>query len=203
LQYQTFRTSDFLVSLVDIPTGEKPRNLSIGEITAKLGGKAYGFLLLLFGLPNLLPIPGLPILCGLVLLFIGWQLMMRSPVLWLPSMLSEKEVSRQKLAGIIHKAFPLIVKLENLSRSRLGFMATDEMMRIIGIIVVALAISLIIVPIPFVGSMPQGLAVVFLGLGMVERDGLIISIGLVLAAVAASVVSAIGFYFIKGFGLLF
>jgi hypothetical protein len=200
LPYQPKRTSDFLVNLVHARQSE---NLAIGEIIKLAGSRAYGFLLIIFGLPNILPIPGLPVLCGLILFFVGIQLVLRNPVVWMPAMVTEREISTQKLAQVIKKAFPLIEKIEKFARPRLDIMVRDEIVRIIGIIVTALAFSLIIVPIPFVGSMPQGIAIVLLGLGLIERDGVIIAFGFVFSAIATAVITGIGFAIVKGWGILF
>lgn len=197
------RTSDYLVNLVHGPDAKLNPTLTIGSLMTSMGGKAYGLLFIVFGLPNVLPIPGLPILCGIVLLFIGVQLALRAPSPWLPRALSEREVSRASLASVIKKAFSFIVRLETFSKPRFELMAGDEILRVIGIIVALLAVSLIIIPIPWVGSMPQGLAISVLGIGMVERDGIVISIGFILAGLASLGISAIGFALIKSYGLLF
>jgi hypothetical protein len=200
---ETQRTSDYLVNLVHGPEAKLHPTLTIGSLMHSMGGKAYGLLFIVLGLPNILPIPGLPILCGLVLLFIGVQLAIRAPSPWLPRALSEREISRASLASVIKRLFTWVVRLENISKPRFSLMASDEILRLIGIIVALLAISLIIIPIPWVGSMPQGLAISILGIGMVERDGIVISIGFVLAAIASLTITAIGFALIKSYGLLF
>jgi hypothetical protein len=197
------RTSEFLVNLIDKPNEKSNLDISIGTLISSMGGKAYGLIFLLFGLPNILPLPGLPILCGFILFIFGVQLFIRAPSPWMPRTISDRGISKQKLALIINKVFPFIVKLEAISRPRFSLLASDEILRIIGLIVSILAISLIIIPIPWVGSMPQGFAIAILGIGMVERDGLIITIGLIFAGIASLAITAIGFALIKSYGLLF
>ena len=51
-------------------------------------------------------------------------------------------------------------------------------MRLIGFLLLALALGLIFAA-PIVGQIPLGLAVCLVGLGLVERDGVVVSVGLI------------------------
>jgi hypothetical protein len=66
---------------------------------------------------------------------------------------------------------------------------TDSVGKIlIGIVIFALGFVMIL-PIPFVGNMPPGLAASVIAIGMTERDGLLVLIGTVASAVAIAVAS--------------
>jgi hypothetical protein len=193
------RTSDFLVELVE----GGAQKISVQELLIAFKTRAYGLVFLLFGLPNILPIPGLPVLCGIILLFVSVQLIFGNLTPWLPFWLLRVEIQRAKLAFVVHKAIPYIWKIERFSRTRFTGLLHHTSQRLIGLVVAFLAVSLIVIPIPWVGSMPQGVAIVLLGLGMLENDGLILLIGCVFAALATLVVFSIIYALYFGVGLLF
>jgi hypothetical protein len=57
-------------------------------------------------------------------------------------------------------------------------------------LVVAVLGFVMILPIPFIGNMPPGFAAAVIALGMTERDGLIVLIGLVVSMAAIAIASA-------------
>ena len=56
---------------------------------------------------------------------------------------------------------------------------------ILGAVLIVLSIGLLTAA-PFIGQIPWGIAVCLVGLGLVERDGVLVIAGLVAAAVGAS-----------------
>ena len=65
-------------------------------------------------------------------------------------------------------------------------------MRGMGVLILALALALIVAP-PFFGQIPLGLAVSLIGLGLVERDGFVVLIGLLIGGVGVGI--SIGFVY--------
>ena len=65
-------------------------------------------------------------------------------------------------------------------------------MRLMGGIILVLALGLLFAP-PFVGQIPLGLAVCLVGLGLVERDGLVIIGGLVIGSIGLTL--SLGFVY--------
>jgi hypothetical protein len=61
-----------------------------------------------------------------------------------------------------------------------------------GVIILVLALGLLFAP-PFVGQIPLGLAVCLVGLGLVERDGLVIVGGLVIGSIGLTL--SLGFVY--------
>jgi hypothetical protein len=60
---------------------------------------------------------------------------------------------------------------------------------LIGVVILVLGFVMIL-PIPFVGNMPPAIAASVIALGMTERDGLIVMIGLAVSVAAVVVASA-------------
>jgi hypothetical protein len=177
------RIADVLAALVR-PNGEADDpNPTIEALTAALGKRSFGIVLVLFGLPNLLPIPGLPMLCGVVIGVIGVQMMLGAQSLKLPRWLSQRRIKRADLARLVSKAEPALRALEKLTRPRFSFLTSPQAERVLGAVVLALGVALQ-APIPFFGGIAPGLGVVLLGLAMTERDGVLLVAGLVVSSFA-------------------
>lgn len=165
--------------------GEK---ISIGEIIDKLDARAFGLGVLMFALPSCLPMPpGVPTIVGVVLLIVSIQMVMFRSELWLPRLISDRSFARAPLVGGIRKVKPRLEALERFAKPRLLFLTGRLGTFLIGVIVLIMAIVLIL-PLPPGGNLPPALACAVLGMGLAERDGVIILLGL-LASIAALVIS--------------
>ncbi len=91
----------------------------LGEIIALLGKRSFGIVLVLFGLPNLLPVPGLPILCGVIVAVVAWQMLQGHEALVLPGWLAQRRVKRRDLQNVLVKAQPTLRWFEAVMRPRL------------------------------------------------------------------------------------
>ncbi len=200
------RTSEILTSLMAAQAAthsELLKEVSVGELIAALRNRAFGMSLILFGLPNILPIPGLPIICGLVLAILALQIAFGRETPWLPQGIAGRRISRSKLNGILTRALPWIKKIERFSRPRYAIATSAVVRRVVGGTVFLLAILLIVMPIPWIGSMPQGIAIILFGLGIAERDGILIASGFVFSALACLVGAGIAFVLWYGVNILF
>jgi hypothetical protein len=110
----------------------------------------------------------------------------------LPGFVARRTVSVALLKKSAPRLAAVLAWIESLLRPRLDFMSTPRAERLIGILCVLLAI-LTTLPIPFGHQLPA-LAVVLIGLGLIERDGLAMLAGVVLGAVglAALVMLVLG-----------
>lgn len=177
------RTSELLAAVLAAHTG--PR-VSVGELIDALRNRAFGISFLLFGLPNCIPMPpGIPVVCGIILALIGMQMVIGRQELWLPKIITNRTFSRSVLETIITRSQSWIVRLERWSQPRLELFSGPTARRVVGCVVVVLGIVLLL-PIPFFGNIPPGIAVCILGLGLVERDGGVILAGFVAAALASA-----------------
>lgn len=163
--------------------------LTLGKIAQELGSRSMGALLLFLALPMVLPIPapGISVVFGLPLTLICAQLLAGRRCLWLPKRLAEQTVSRGNLRVYLRKALPLARKLEKIVRPRLGGMTRGFGPVLVGAMGVVLAL-IITLPIPL-GHLVPGTAISLMALGLMERDGLAIILGLVIGAMALFVVT--------------
>lgn len=179
------RTSEVLRELAE----EEGERVTFREITLGLKHRAFGFTLLIFALPCCLPMPpGIPTVCGIALVIIALNLIAARQRLWLPGVIADKSVSRADLRRIVARATPYLERLEKVCKPRLGIVTDSVGKVLIGIVIFALG-AIMILPIPFVGNMPPGLAATVIAIGMTERDGLVVLIGTVASGVAIAVAS--------------
>lgn len=163
------RTSDMLAGVLGAHPEERIR---VGDLVAGLRNRVFGLTFLVFGIPNCIPMPpGVPVICGIVLGFVAAQLALGRDFPWLPARVADKTFPRSVLVSIVERAVPIIRKFERLSRPRLDVLVTSGARRAIGAIIVLLA-GILILPIPFLGNMPPGIAICIFGLALIERDGL-------------------------------
>jgi hypothetical protein len=180
------RTSDLLVAAVQ---GESER-VTIGEILDALDNRAFGLATLLFAIPSVIPMPpGVPTVVGIALLIVSIQMVLGREDLWLPSLLSKRSFSRKALVDGFLKIKPQLDFIERFTRPRLLFLTGRLATVMIGIVILAMAVVLIL-PLPPGGNFPPALACAVLGMGLVERDGAIVLLGLVVT-VAASIAAAL------------
>ncbi len=183
------RTSDVLTLLAS----QESERLTVGDIIAVLRDRAFALLVVLHGLPNCLPMPPpIPLVCGLLLLLIAVQIVagMSSP--WLPKRVLGQSVARETVAKAVTRAVPLLRRLERWSKPRMSVFETAIGMRGTGVLILAMALALIVAP-PFFGQIPLGLAVSLIGLGLVERDGIVVVVGVAIGGVGVGI--SIGFVY--------
>lgn len=174
MDHRTPRTSELLSAVLAAQEGEQ---VAIGDLVNALRNRAFGILFLIFGIPNCIPMPpGIPVICGIILMLIGMQMAMGRQELWLPEWLARRTFSRAMLDAIVTRSKPYIERFEKISGPRHEQFTGPLARRVVGATVVLLGFILLL-PIPFLGNLPPGFAVCVFGLGLVERDGLIILAG--------------------------
>ena len=179
------RTSEVLR---EIAAGEGER-VTFRDILTVLRHRAFGFTLLIFALPCCLPMPpGIPTVCGAALVIIALNLIAARQRLWLPGAIAAKSVARADLQRLVDRAVPYLERLERVCKPRLPIVTEPIGKILIGLVILMLGFIMIL-PIPFFGNIPPGFAATFIAIGMTERDGLIVLIGLVVSAVAVAVAS--------------
>ncbi len=164
--------------------------ITIGELKDALSGKAYGILLLLLAIPNLIPIPapGLSAALGAPLILVTFQLMLGLKTPWLPKFIASRHIKRAALRRTCNRVIPHLEKLEFITGPRLTFLVSYPADRFIALVCVILSL-MIMLPVPFGNALP-GLAICLFALGILQRDGLFIIFGIIIALLGAAIISA-------------
>ncbi len=180
----------------DSPVGEKTSvllrrvlrelpdtDVRIGYLVLQLRRRSFGGLLIFLAALGLLP--GISVLAGLAMIVPGLQMAagFRAPVL--PRFVRKRKIDTQKLRELGDKTAQLIEWSERFVRPRWLFMTLPIMASIIGILVTALAL-VVMIPLPFTNFCPA-LALLCLSLGILERDGLLILLGILIGATALTI----------------
>ncbi len=186
------RLSDMLTQIANDPERD---SIAVADVRDAMGDRAFGALMFVFAAPNALPVnmPGVSVVLGVPLLFLALQLTLGFAVPWLPRLLVDRRIRRQRFARVMSHAVPWIRRAERLLRPRVTVLADGAFERVIGLACVALCVVLIL-PIPFANAGP-GVAICVLALALLERDGLAtlvgLSIGVAAVALAWGVILAI------------
>ncbi len=156
-------------------------DIRVREILELLGERAFGLAILVFTLPNSLPIPsppGFSAVTGIPILLLAAQMVLGRLTPWLPRRIGDYSFSREKFATLLKKALPYIRRIERLLHPRLAFMHGALAERMVGLVIVFLALVLSL-PIPF-GNFVPGLSMSLIAIGMLERDGALMLAGILL-----------------------
>jgi len=192
------RLSEMLTELANDPSRE---TISIADIRDAMGDRAFGALMLVFALPNALPVnaPGVSTVLGAPLLFLAAQLILGFKAPWLPAFVMRRSLRRESFARAMGVAVPWIRRLEKLLKPRLQLLASSWAERAVGLVCAVLAIVLML-PIPF-ANMPPAVAICVMAMALLERDGLATLAGLALAAGALSIASGVILGIVKAVSL--
>ena len=191
----------FFDALLALAADRSRERIFIADIVQVMGDRALAVLILLFALPNALPMPpGTSAVLGLPLLFLTAQLALgRKP--WLPRAIVSRSLARNDFSALLNRAAPWLRRAQRWLRPRLDMLLSPLATRLTGALCVVLALILLL-PIPF-GNMPTALAISMLALGMLQRDGAWIVAGIATALASIAVVSGAVLALVKtGVGLL-
>ena len=171
------RTSTLLRDFAAAVTQER---VSVGEIVVALGDRGLGVLIAIFAIPNMLPsaVPFGNTVFGVFPLVFAVHLACGFDRLMLPSFIANRSISASSFKALVPRVAAVLSWFERLLKPRFPGVTGLSIERVVGVICVVLALVTMI-PIPFAHNLPA-LALVLIGLGLIERDGLAIVIGAVI-----------------------
>lgn len=177
------RVSELLSSLKERQKGEKA---SVDDIVDTFESRGFGPLLIVPAILGMIaPIPGVPTVCGIFMALVAVQQLFGRTRPWLPERLRRASISAKRLDRTIERSLPWVRRLEKLLKPRLTFVASGKSQRAIALLVVLLSLSLAPLELlPFAAALPSAM-LLFMALGMIARDGLVIlaSLGVALVGV--------------------
>lgn len=188
------RLSDILEGLASEGDAER---VSIDDLLATMRDRAFGALLFIFAVPNVLPVmlPGASGILGIPLIFLSAQLMLGYSRPRLPRWISQRSLGRQDLNRFVGTITPRLARIERLLRPRLEAVTGTTAERVIGAVCLVLAIVLSL-PIPL-GNVLPALAIALLALGILEKDGMAVLLGGLIGLVSLVVVSGVVYGMVK------
>ena len=186
------KISDALRRLLQEAEG---RPLQIREMVEILHGRGLLMMTVLLCLPFLSPvtIPGISMPFGLAIAICGLRIAFGHKP-WLPKAVLDRSISYHALEKMVRAGCRIYGKIERVLRPRLPIFLDGPGTMLAGaaIAVSGVALSLPIPP-PFIltNTIP-GFAIIFLALGLMERDGVLVLVGHILTLIAVTYVVLIG-----------
>jgi hypothetical protein len=181
------RISEVLRGLM---AGFDEETVSLGAILDRLGMRGFGFLILLASLPMVIPnLPGVSTIFGLLIVAPAIQILVGGTRVWLPARLRHRAVSSKTLIAIMTKTLPIVEKAERLVRPRWIVLTLPPVRNVIGALMVALGLIMAL-PVPG-GNMPPGIACALISIGLLERDGVFVALGMLIGLVALAFAASI------------
>lgn len=183
------RVSAILGALV--ARGEQ-RSLRISDLLDALHERAFGMVILVFALPNCPPMPGIPYvstLTGIPICLFALQMLFGMPRPWLPARIAARQLPQRRVAGIWRRIEPAFRKIERIIRPRNLALTSQTAERMLAVLILVLAVILAL-PLP-AGNLLPAWAIALLALGLMERDGRLVAIGIVASVVALAWIAAL------------
>lgn len=180
------RASELIDEFLDHEHGER---IALGDLVALLGDRAFGALLLILSIPNVLPVPGLSTATGVPMLLIGAQMAAGRPQPWLPRRVAAVTMDRERFLAVMQRARPWLRRIEHRLAERLPALTSPPAERLLGLAVAILA-GVLALPIVF-GNQPPAFAIALIALGLIERDGAFVLAGLLAGLAAIAIVAAV------------
>jgi len=158
-----------------------PDGVTLAEIRDLIGPDGLLLLIVFLSIVFMVPvsIPGVSVIFGGAILLIGVS-RLRSHTLWLPKRLAQRVLSTDKVRTGLTKGSFWLHRLERVCRPRrlkgLASPGLPEKLNDCTLILGALLLMAPIILVPFSNTLPA-LALLFLSIGMLQRDGLCVLFG--------------------------
>ena len=182
MRHSSVSLSSLLLAFAANFTAERVR---VRDITESLGQRSFGFILLIFALPNSLPIlgiPGVSTITGLPMLFVAVQMALGHNRVYLPRWIADSSIATADFQRLVSKVVPWFRRIEKLMRPRILFLSQGNAERWLGAFCVLLAF-LLALPIPL-GNLLPALGILFIALGLIESDGVCVLVGIAIGIAA-------------------
>lgn len=184
-EQQTFDANEKSLkqSLTDMIDALPPDQIVLEQIFDSIGREGLLLFCIFLAIPFMVPvsIPGVSTVFGFTILLIGVS-MLTNRLPWMPEKLLKRQFPSVKLKASLQKGMIWVERIEKISSPRFllithgaAWHRFNGAMLILGAILLMFPFSFI----PFSNTLP-GLAVLFLALGMLQRDGYCVVFGYLL-----------------------
>ena len=161
-------------------------DIRLRDILQVLGERGLASALLILALPQMLPLPlGVSNLLAVPMALVAFQIALGRHSLWLPAWLLDRPVPRERVVHASQRMVPLLRRIEMVVKPRLLILFAPLSLHAIGVLVALVAV-VSLAPLPLTGWLP-GCAIIVAALGILERDGVVVLIGLTLGLAAIAV----------------
>lgn len=174
---QEAKLTDLIDDIASSGEGEK---IAVRDMLDAIQDRGFGPLIAVCGLlaaPPIGALPGAPAIIGIVIALVAIQLVFGRKTPWLPQWILNLSFKREKFEKARPKIERVTQAIDKAIKPRLSFLASEGSSRFVALICVGLGASM-----PFIGFLPfaalaPALAVLFFGIGLSAKDGVVILIG--------------------------
>ena len=157
---------------------------TVRTLMETVGQPSFGPLLVTIGLAGITPISGVPTVPTLLAFcaaLVAVLLVIVRKHFWLPRFMLDRKVTRGRLRASTHLVRKPARVVDRVIKPRLSFLTGGLANRLVALVVMLIAFA---VPplelLPFAAALPS-LAILAFGLGLIARDGLLVTIALLIS----------------------
>lgn len=165
-------------------------DVTLGRVVESFGRSSFLAVLLVPSLLVVSPLSGVPLfssVCGISIVFITTQILLRRDHLWLPERLKRLHVSGERLHAATGRLKSIANWLDSHSRPRLRYLISPPMsVFALTICLIAGAMMPVLELVPFSSSL-LGAMVSLIAVGLLVGDGIFVACGFIFGVVASSV----------------
>jgi hypothetical protein len=170
--------------------------MTVSEIADRLDERAFGLLILVLSIPCLVPgLPGAQVIAVPILL-LALQLAVGRVEPWLPGWFRRIRVKSGWLQAIADFTEKRLGVVERIARPRWKVLATGAGERIAGLV---MAIAALCIALPITNTIPS-IALVAMSIGLLERDGVFVLLGGLVAVAWATLLAGLVVAVVYGLG---
>ena len=152
--------------------------LTLHQIRDRLDERAYGLLILILTIPCLVPgLYGVPQVAGVIIIMVAAQLLVGRIEPWLPERILKLRARGVWLRGMADFAETRLGWIDRLSRPRLLMFATGPGEKVVAGFMILATLTIVL---PMTNTSPS-IALALLSVGLIQRDGLFVVGGAVVA----------------------
>jgi hypothetical protein len=149
----------------------------LSDIVEIAGRRAHAAVLAIVTLPEALPVPvmGVSAVLAIPLIFVSAHMVIFGAAKGIPPTVARCSIPQKLVTAIASRGAQVLRRVERISRPRLHRLADQD--RLLALMCLVLAV-VIAIPIPF-GNLLPAICILSIAVGMVQRDGLLVAVGVV------------------------
>jgi len=176
-------TEGLSAALFDTIDSIEGSTITLRQLFALIGEQGLLFLCALLTIPFLIPvsIPGVSTVFGVAIILIAIGITLNR-IPWLPRQIMDRPLQTEKLVPTLAKGAAIVARIDRVIRPRLLKLTHGAVMNRLNGLALVFGGVLLIFPlglIPFSNTLPA-FAILFLAVGILQRDGLFVLLGYVL-----------------------
>jgi hypothetical protein len=177
------KLSELLIRL----SRESVGGITVRQMAEAMDERSFGAFLIIFSMPNLIPLPpGATLILGLPLVFIGWQMVIGRSKIWLPNRIADYRIDQARFEQMVGRVAPWLKWLETFVRPRRWPLDHPLAERLFSLYIFLLGI-VVTLPIPF-GNWLPAFALCIIGVAHTERDGYSLAAGTLIGIASLAIV---------------